>query len=277
MWIFASINRAMKMKRFYLFPALVFGLLISQYAMAQSEVKLTHDDKSALEGIIVEKYYVADSADFADTLGAALPKGSVTYRIYVDLKPNYSLQVVYGDEKHPLKIKTTTAFYNNVNCGALIGYNVSYLKVNEKAYALDSWITISSAASNYAGVLKSEDPDGSVLKRRSLNKSDGFMNGNLPMIKPFNLDVGFFNNDSNAVMLSSNNAAWAAFTGVLSGSKGPTASNKVLIAQLTTNGKLSFDLNIQVGTPSGGAVRFVCADAEGEEVKFDALRLSDNK
>lgn len=232
---------------------------------AQNFSKLTAEDKSALEGIIVEKYYVADSLLAHDSL---LPKGSITYRIYADLKPNYSLQLIYGDERHPLTIKTTTKFYNDPRVGAVIGYNVHYLHINERAFALDSWLTINSATNQYAGILLSEDTDGSVLKRKSFEKSDGLTQGNLPMIKPFNLDVNFFDNDSTASVFTTNNGGWAAISGVKSGSMGPTASNRVLIAQLTTDGIISFQLNMQLGTPAGEFLKFVYKDAEVLEGEF---------
>ena len=45
----------------------------------------------------------------------------------------------------------------------------------------------------------------------------------------------------------------------------------VLIAQLTTNGKLSFELNLQIGTPTGGTIQFVAKNPEGNELKFKQL------
>ena len=51
--------------------------------------------QQGLESIIVEKYYVSDAADSADAAdnGAvyALKAGMVTYRVYADLLPNYSV------------------------------------------------------------------------------------------------------------------------------------------------------------------------------------------
>jgi hypothetical protein len=251
------------MKRNFLF-ILSFCILCTSL-FAQEFTKLTAADKTALEGIIVEKYYVSDSTDKNDSL---LPKGSITYRIYADLKPNYSLQLIYGDERHPLTIKTTTKFYNDQLVGAVIGYNVHYLNINDRAFALDSWLTINSASSQYAGVLLSEDKDGSVLKRRTFEKADGLAQGNLPMIKPFNLDINFFDNDSTASVFTTNNGGWAAISGVKSGCVGPTSDNKVLIAQLTTDGILSFQLNMQLGTPAGEFLKFVYKDAEVLEGEF---------
>ena len=227
----------------------------------------TRDDSSALENVIVEKYYVADSADCSDTTGGILPKGSITYRIYIDLKPGYSLQMVYGSPRHLLFLKTSTTFFNNSECSAYSGFNIDAKKINKNTVALDSWLTMGAATRLHTGVLKSEDTDGSIIKRPSLEKADGLTNGNLPYFKPFNIDLNFFNNEKDASYFSTNNGAWAAMGGV----KGPTAENRILIAQLTTNGKLSFKINVQVGTPQKGFIQFVAENPEGSELRFGRL------
>ena len=240
---------------------------------AQTKYKLTSEDRTALEGIIVEKYYVSDTSNVLDkdTTGGVLPIGSVTYRIYVDMKPGYKLQTVYGNQKHTMCIKTTTTFFNNLSAGGLTGYDIKYKFINKNTVALDSWLTMSAACRTFAGVPKSDDPDSSVIiGRPSLEKKDGFTMGVLPTPKIFNLDMGFFNQTKNDSVLCTNNGGWAALEGV----KGPTADNKVLIAQLTTNGKLSFELNIQLGTPKGGTVQFVASNPEGSEIKFDGLKYN---
>ncbi|HXC07015.1 MAG TPA: hypothetical protein VNZ86_19785, partial [Bacteroidia bacterium] len=210
-------------------------------AQGGSEVGIPEADKSALEGIIVEKYYVSDTTDQKDSLGGFLEAGSTTYRIYVDLKPGYTLQVVYGTEKHELRIQTSTRFYNNTQCGALIGYNVNSKKINTGNYALDTWITINSASNNHAGILINEDKDGSILNKKAFTRADGLTNGNLPVIKPFNINFSCFKDGSNATLFSTRNGGWAAISGIVSGAKGPTEENKILIAQLTTTGKLTFE------------------------------------
>lgn len=259
----------------HLFIAQLLCILCSTL-FAQDLSTLSAEDKSALEGIIVEKYYTANALDSID---AKLPKGSVTYRIYADLKPNYFLQTIYGDTRHPLNIKTTTKFYNNRECGAVIGYNVYYLNLNNPNFAVDSWLTINSASSQYAGVMLSEDSNGSLLKNKKFEKADGFVSGNLPVIKPFNIDLNFFDNDTTASHFTTDNGAWAAFSGIRCGASGPTASNKILIAQLTTDGVISFDLNMQLGTPDGNSLRFVYKDAEPleGEVVFTPLSLVEKK
>ena len=51
--------------------------------------------ENGLGQIIVEKYYISDSNDEIRSDGK-LPKNSVTYRIFVDMRPGYRFQAAYG-------------------------------------------------------------------------------------------------------------------------------------------------------------------------------------
>jgi hypothetical protein len=248
-----------------LFNLTIFSISVS----AQDNYRITHDDSLALENVFVEKYYVSDSSDYIDTTGGVLPKGSITYRIYIDMRPGYTMQMVYGDKKHELIIKTSTVFFNNLYCLAITGFNIHPKEINKNTVALDSWITMGAATKIHTGIPKSEDTDGSILNRASLSKADGLTNGIFPMFKSLNLDLNFFKDKKDASLFSTTNGGWAALGG--GGVKGPTADNKVLIAQLTTNGTLSFDLNVQIGTPTKGWVRFVSKNPEPGEVQFKGL------
>jgi len=63
-----------------------------------------------LEAVIVETYYISDANDATDTDGGTLTAGSVTYRVYVDMAPNFEFQAAYGDANHEMFIETTTQF-----------------------------------------------------------------------------------------------------------------------------------------------------------------------
>jgi hypothetical protein len=240
---------------------------VSLSLSAQNNYVITHNDSLALENVIVERYYKVTSKDCRDTTGGILPKGSIVYRIYIDLKPGYFLQLVYGNQKHELFLKTSTTFFNNLYCNASIGYNVLPKELNENSVALDSWITLGAASKLHTGIPKCDDTDGSILKKPSFSKADGLTNGVLPTFKPFNLDLNFFNDRKNATVFSTTNGGWAALEGV----KGATAENRILIAQLTTNGTLSFDLNIQIGTPTKGSILFVAKSPVGSEILSKCL------
>jgi len=255
----------------------IFSLTIlfidSYFLQAQEQYIPTHEDSTALENVIVETYYVADSSDYIDTTGGILPRGSVTYRIYIDMKPGYALQMVYGDKMHELFIKTSTSFFNNQFCLAITGFNIHNKEVNLNSVALDSWITMGAATRLHTGILKSDDKDGSILKRTSLSKADGLTDGVFPTFKAFNIDLDFFKNRKDASRFSTQNGAWYALEGV----KGPDENNRVLIAQLTTNGKLSFDLNVQLRTiTKGGWVKFVANNPGKYEVQHNGLSFKSN-
>jgi hypothetical protein len=254
---------------FLFFAFLLFTSRIS--LSAQDKYVISHDDSLALENVIVEKYYIADSTDYADTTGGILPKGSITYRIYLDMKPGYYLMSVYGDNKHELFIKTSTSFFNNLYCLAMTGFNVHHKEINENSVALDSWLTLGAASRMHTGILKVDDTDGSILKRVSLLKADGLTIGITPTFKTYNLDMNFFKDKKDASLLTTNNGAWYCVEGV----KGPTDDNRVLIAQLTTNGKLSFQLNVQLRTISKAAIKFVFNNPENSglipEIQFKGL------
>jgi len=259
----------MKIKFLTLFLFILSSSIFSQNK--QYKYEITHEDSLALENIIVEKYYISDSTDYNDTIKNSLPKGAVTFRIFIDMKPDYKLQLVYGNQKHELLLETTTNFFNDLEADAITGFNVNTKRINKGNIALDSWLTMGAAARGFTGIPRSEDTVGFSLitNRPSLKSADGFTKGILPDFKVFNLDMGFFNNDSTATRFSTNNGGWAAPGGV----KGPTLENRVLVAQLTTNGKLSFKLNVQIGTPTGGYVQFVGEKPEGSEIQFNKLIL----
>ena len=260
----------LKSKKIFLCSLIFVCLTLGNKALlAQSDYLISRSDSLALENVIVEKYYISDSTDYKDTIADILPKGAVTYRIFIDMKPGYSLQTVYGVPKHELFLKTTTTFFNNQECYAETGFNIDVKKLNTGTIALDSWITMGAASHVHTGILRAEDKDGvSLIKNRSFfDQSDGLTKGILPDFRVFNLDLNFFRNNNTENIFSTKDGAWAALGGV----KGPTSENRVLIAQLTTNGELTFCLNVQIGTPSGGFIQFVASNPEGSEIQFKGL------
>jgi hypothetical protein len=253
----------MKQKKSLLLIALLISLISG---WAQTRTTITEEDKKALEGIIVEKYYTATEADCKDTVGGVLPKGSVTYRIYVDMKPGYKLQAVYGVSKHEFFIKTTTSFFNYSN-GGQSADEIFDSRLNQHNMALDSWITLNVCSKSCLGVLKTEDTDSSMIKNKpTLEKADGMTKGDTQKLLYYGIDLTPFKSGKFSEFRSGN-GSWVS----VGKGKGPTATNKVLIAQLTTDGKLSFELNLQLGSPDGHTVQFVAKDPTGDEVKSKCL------
>ncbi|MBE0640531.1 MAG: hypothetical protein IH599_00750, partial [Bacteroidales bacterium] len=240
-----------------------------------------------LDTIIVERYYVSDTADSLNSDGI-LPVGSITYRVFVDMAPGFKLLAVYGTAEHHLFMQTTTSFFNNEFFGSktptfskpVLGFN---------SMMLDSWVSMGAACSGYSGVLKTED-DGVA----TVVNMNGMMQNNDPLAGiPVSVQDGMVQaTPASVTTLGLDNAltvlddvsqagnlvyvtdgVWAS----LGGAQGPYPSNRVLIAQLTTDGVLSFELNIQIqDTLSLAEYRFVAKNPTGNEVMYPALTYSSN-
>ena len=243
--------------------------------------------QNGLEKIIVEKYYVSDATDAANS-AATLPAGSVTWRIYVDMLPGYKFQVAYGSPTHTLLMNTTTEFFNHPDYGAVSPtFNATNAKKN--TVMLDSWLSVGGACAGYLGILKSEDNgvgnfvNSNVPKLLQnsdplsgmgtpLTTQDGMIAGAVPTFATIGLttETDVFNDGSaNGNTFTTNNGGWTC----LAGSVGPTSSNRVLIAQITTNGTFHYTLNIQIGTPSGGTETYVASNPLAGEIYDRSLHL----
>jgi hypothetical protein len=216
-----------------------------------------------LEDVVVEKYYVSSSAE------KNLPEGAVTYRIFIDLKEGYKLQAVYGVAGHEFFFKTTTGFFNAPKNGGKMGDQIDEKEINDDAVAFDSWLTINAATKTRVGVLRADDKDGSIInnRKKQFKKTDGIISGKVPSIINYMLDLTPFDDGQNVSVFHTADGSLATFEST----KGPTESNKILIAQLTTNGKLSFKLNLQVSTPDCKVANYVAENPQGNEIQANAL------
>lgn len=219
-------------------------------------------DTNALEGIIVEKYYKSGTDDIA----AGLPEGAITYRVFADLKPDYTVLNYIAFSVHPMSIRVTGdgEFYNN-GLGGIFGANINPLLFTvDASVALDSWLTIGGAHQGGLGVLKEDDTDDSSVLANSplgylfndegyclptLQEQDGIAEGATPEITSLGLDadqLSIFGTSNSSDDFFVNDITIA----VLGGFNMDNEENKVLIGQFTTiNGTLEFDLNLQVGIP----------------------------
>lgn len=254
----------------YITGALI-GTLIGVSANAQN----------GLENIIVEKYYVSNAADAALSSGT-LPTGSVTYRFYADLLPGYKLQAVYGVNNHPLKFVTTTSFFNNEDNGNTTP-SFNYAQADDNSTMLDSWLSVGAACNGYFGVLKTEDngvnnvsnADGILANNDAsagipLTTQDGLLAGAPQTVQFVGLtsELNVFDATSQVGgSFITTNGSIASLTG----STGPTATNRVLIAQITTNGILSYELNLQVISSSNAVQNFVALNPTGSEIALSSL------
>lgn len=225
---------------------------------------------NGFEGIIVETYYVADADDAADTDGGpGLVEGAKTYRVYADMRPGYKLVSVSGIPNHPLTIATTTSFFNNDDRGEAWGRDIPAQHLNKNTVAIDSWLSFGPASTQHWGVLKSEDPNGSIVG--GPNNQSGLLANDAPaMGAPLTISDGLLSlgtppgtiafvgtapdcfEPGGSSSYSNDNFAWA----ILGGVPGPTESNRVLIGQFTTDGDFSFCLNVALRIPDS----LVCGD-----------------
>lgn len=250
--------------------SLLTALILASALSAQYEPP----DGSALQGMIVERYYVADANDAADTDGGpGLVEGATTYRVFVDLKAGYKLLTVGGFENHPITMSSSTSFFNNEDRGEAWGYAINDIHLDVNTVAIDSWITIGAASDAHWGVLKTEDPDGNagvlfpndggstgipLLANDAasmglpLDQADGLWAATaVPQVNAVGVAPDLFDpGGSNSY--TSSNYAWA----VLGGTMAPDTSNRILIGQFTTDGVLSYCLNLFVKIPDS----LVCND-----------------
>lgn len=239
-----------------------------------------HDVKAQIEDVFVERYHVASVA-------GTNAKPLVTYRIYIDLAEDHILQTVYGDPKHMLTLATTTVFHNDSVHGVVFGERLAPQFIATDGSALDSWFAFGFCSKEHKAVPLHLDPDGSSLAcatREALKQArkegrgvnglcirDGMVPAErVPETVQVNLTTGYLDS-ARGGLIESDNFAW----GVLSGVKGATKENMVLIAQLTTDGELRYALNVQVRTPEGVVLRCTALPTDNtEERHFPVLRGS---
>jgi hypothetical protein len=251
--------------------------------------------QNGLENVIVETYYISDGNDTSvNATGGVLPVGSVTYRIYADMLPGYRFQAAYGVTGHPMRIQTSTLFFNNEFLGSSTPGSIPKSFCGQNTVMLDSWLSVGQGCVNNYGVLKSMDNgvatvtniDG-VLQNNApamgipLTQQDGFMNNGQAGAPQSVTFVGITasefdaqNDGTNGPLFFTDNGSWAS----LNGSVGhDTTENKVLIAQITTDGTFEFELNIQIGTPLGLTENYVAANPVGSEIQAPFLTYASNK
>ena len=258
--------------------ALGLGLMISGLAV---------NAQNGLESVIVEKYYVSNATDAAGSVGT-LPTGSVTYRFFVDMLPGYKFQAAYGSPvgSHVLTFSTTTTFFNNEDRGAV---TPTWTKTQARGNSvmLDSYISAGAGCAGNFGILKSEDDGVANVVNNSVPPM--LQNADASAGIPLTTQDGYFLGSPSSVTTVGQTDAQAALSldatsqaggsfvltdgawSSLAGAQGPNSNNRILIAQLTTDGVLTYALNIQIGTPTGGVQRYVHTGATGSEIDIPSL------
>jgi hypothetical protein len=270
-----------------------FGVIIRFYCWFFSFCVFAQpNDQPGLEGIFVEKFYIAGKEDLvSNSYAGELKQHSVTYRIYVDLLPRYRFQAAYGSKEHPLFFRTTTSFYNNTDKGGVVASIIPRRSIGRNTVLLDSWLSVGTAGELCLGVPKEDDDaadfvefEESFLRNHSkdigypIRERDGMKYSlDMPLHTFFGLDSAiqvFGYKGGKEFYLD--NGAWACMG---KGSLGvdSLSRNRILIAQLTTDGKLEFELNLQIATPEGKIQRFVARNPKENEYVNESLILFQDK
>ena len=244
-----------------------------------------------LDSVIVERYYVSDAADSAGSLGV-LPIGSTTYRIFVDMKPGYKFQALYGTQDaqgnalHKLLVTTSTNFFNNEDRGATVPDAISVTNTKKNTVMLDSWFSVGATATGEIGVLKSEDTDGSIGNTNSLlnnndpsaggpitgtSGKDGMITGSPKATTTVGLSSELTVLD-NISQLGDTFMTQNGSVASLTGSVGPTSFNRVLVGQFTTTGTLCWELNLQIKDTVNNVIEnWVAQNPTGSEMTHASL------
>ncbi|MGB6035658.1 MAG: T9SS type A sorting domain-containing protein [Cryomorphaceae bacterium] len=197
-----------------------FGLLAFFLAL------LTPTQAQQLENVIVEEYFQSAS--------------STTYRVYLDMGPNDKLLSVFGyyDEDSEtgniLEFKTTTTFFQDP-LGEDFGHLINPVLFSAfQDLALDTYLTLGSAASGLVGVPEQLDNDGSQFI--DFKNPDGFKQASAGDVSQLGLP-SFGQSE-----ITANNGAYF----INSGLSGVGVQNVILIGQFTTDGEFSFKLNVHL-------------------------------
>lgn len=252
----------------------------------------TAPDSTALEAVIVERYYVADSSDAGDEDGSAqLVPGSVTYRVFLDMKDGYEFQYLGGFIGHAITFNTTTSFFNNEDRGETWADAINDIHLDKNTVAIDSWLAVGAASDAHWGVMKSDDPDGAQDGVMFPNDggSNGISEGLLINDDPF---AGIPLTEADGLMASDSappastslgdfpecfNTSGPSFSSenfglaVLGSVPCPTPGNRILIGQFTTDGVFSFCLNVWLRIPD----TLVCDECLSRIEYYPSLNASD--
>lgn len=257
-----------------------------------------------IEKVFIETYYISDNFDSTDIDGGKLEAGSVTYRIFVDLQAGNKLLGIYGDKNHALKFSSTRPFFNNID-GETYGNDLKKGVYNYNTVALDTWLTLGqttkpvSGKANF-GIRKSQDTNGSFIGGANNDGGSAAIAGGLLVNSESALGIPLTTSDGMDTMTAIP-ASWSSYgiKDFLSGidssmfgsviqrssfeshnmflrNSGVTGvlpdSNQILIAQLTTKGELSFELNLEVEQLVDGVI-----DTVRYVANADTLVLSKNE
>jgi hypothetical protein len=242
----------------------IYTFSLSTYIFPTSNASVSIEDDSfkvqneslALKNVIIEEYFIPASKNSISNTESPISACSIIYRIYIEIKPDYTLQLIYG--KHELLIKTSGKFQNNKVCRDIASFNINPKRNIENKVDSDSWITMGSVTKSNSGNSKTESQDNLLINKIFLQNDQNFMNGKLPFNKPFKFELNFFSDKSHVNEFYDNHHKELQQFDF----KDDGNHNRILIAQLTTKEKLNFELNIQSGNISYDSLNFIENDTK---------------
>lgn len=248
--------------------------------------------QSDIEGVVVEKYYISDLNDSEDVDGGDIPlkEGSTTYRIFLDLVQGAKLRSFYSTPEHPMYITCTDSIWNNNDRGKTFGFQIDDNRLDENTVALDSWFTFGLASDVHIGVLKTADPDSSIVGGVNNDGGSNGISSGLLVNADENAGIPITEKDGLVAMIDTivpevfitglhpetifddeviDTSFYSTNTTILYGEGigGIDVENRILLAQVTTFGELTFELNIEVINALGQIIKYVANDdtlLEGE-------------
>ncbi len=259
---------------------IIISLLASGYLTSFAQI----------ERVNIETYYIADANDATDTTGGLLEEGAVTYRVFIDLLPGSKIISIYGDNNHPLVFSSDQPFFNHREEGITFGKDLNKNRLSSGTVPLDSYITLGQCSRSfsqgaYFGIPKDKDQDGSVVggvnnDGGSSQIAEGLLTNDdsrlgIPLTTADGLtfsnelpdswiDIGFIDlisNKDTTIFGASTPKSHFNMNNVSlqnSGVSGPDAKdNQILVAQLTTKGEISFEINLEVEIKEGDVFRIV--------------------
>lgn len=198
----------------------------------------------------------------------------ISHRIWVDLAPGFSMQVVFGDAHHDLEIATTTRFWNDTTRTVVYADELNEAAMVSGRAWRDSWLAMGALGRAHWAVPRALDTDGSIVRPSAwkrperkrlpkfLSERDGALAADsVPRTTDWRFRPGYLAAIRGSV-LHTMDGAWA----VLGGTPGPSDGGHILIAQLCTSGDLRFRINIQVADEFRNAIKYVHANPVDGEV-----------
>lgn len=184
---------------------------------------------------------VSASAQFVKLEVEEIKNGGIvpgkTFRVYAVFENEGDIiDAVYGEKTAPLEIKTTTKFYQHERGGAMSVDVQKYDLTVVPELAFDSWVTI--------------------------GREDNYMNH----LSGFIMDFGNFDTEGGSI--STDNGAWFVTPDKRQAMAG--SSNRILLLQLTSDGKITGVINLH------GRTKAIYDDAGvqvggAEEIKVEGL------